>query len=123
MREVSQLPRKFIDKRYMQGWTHLDASKYSTTNALFEQYYEAGEISKVQVFEIGHLTSMQVALSKVHDQLGQRREELATTAVFLKEDLSRLKQENGSNVKHVPGDKDTNIKKMNVNRKQKCEGA
>ena len=29
--------------------------------------------------------------------------------VTLKEDLSRLKQQNGSNVKQVPGDKDTNI--------------
>ena len=77
----------------------------------------------MQVFKIGRLTSMQGALSKVHNQLAQCCGQLATTAVTLKEDLSRLKQQNSNNMKHVPGDKDTNMRKRHVNREKICEGA
>ena len=63
-RDVSQLPRKFIDKQFTQGSTHLDASKYSMTDKLFEQYHASRDISKVQVFEIGRATCMQGALTK-----------------------------------------------------------
>ena len=66
---------------------------------------------------------MQGALSEVHDQLGQRREQLATAAGTLKKDLSRLKQQNSSNMKHVPREEDTNKRKGHVNREQMCEGA
>ena len=77
---------------------------------LKEELTRHDEIRKVQLFEIEHLTSMQGVLSKVHDQLDQRWGHLVTASVTLKKYLSRLKQQNGSNERHVPRDEDDKIR-------------